>query len=129
MTLQGDEIIWLPKLIGFSLYSSQYVSCWIGVNTFGNFLRLAHFLFQHSFLFYLIDGKAMKTFTDPSFHFAGNKNVKTQNGAACIAYMQAQWLLIDRRSKKQSKHILEIFPQLQLPDLGHMCLYIIWTVC
>lgn len=54
MTLQDDEIMWLPKFIGFSLYLSQDASCWIRVNTFGSFLKLFHFLFQHSFLFYWI---------------------------------------------------------------------------
>lgn len=62
------------------------------------------------------------------FILQGAKNVKTQNGAAYTTYNQAQWLLIDRQSKIQSKHILAAFLQVQLPCLGQS-LCTTWTTC
>ena len=63
------------------------------------------------------------------FILQGVKYVKTQNGAAYITYNQAQWFLIDRQSKIQSKHILEVFLQVQLPYLGQISLCTTWTIC
>lgn len=72
-------------------------------HSFGNFLGFIHFIFQHWFLFYptltaylLKDRKKRIHSSITYFILPGVKDVKTQNGAAYITCIQAQWLLIDR---------------------------------
>ena len=50
------------------------------------------------------------------------KNAETENGAVYISLNQVQWLLTDVQSKKQGKHVLEVFLQVQFPCVCAHCL-------